>query len=273
MIYIYNPPGTESARMLVKALKELEVDSLLVSAGAESGSIPRYPCSPRSLVVCWGWSFHGGEWDRARVLNRRIVGNKKEELRRMALLGVDCPNASDFLDAGHPLARKLHHQEANDLTRLPPGQSAEGDYYVEYAPTATEFRIHVFQGRSLRVGQKVQREGVCVHPWIRTWDCGWGTQYDKRAQEQVTEAVRQAARDAVAALRYDFGAVDVGVRADGSPVVFEVNSAPGLETYTTARCYARRIAKLVGAPVPSRATFLARPYPEAGVPSPAVETP
>ena len=43
------------------------------------------------------------------------------------------------------------------------------------------------------------------------------------------------------AVGYDFGAVDVGIMADGSPIVFEVNSSPGMGP-VTQQSYAQYIA-------------------------------
>ena len=53
---------------------------------------------------------------------------------------------------------------------------------------------------------------------------GWGDRFEPLFAEPSAEAVG-----------YDFGAVDLGVKADGRPVVFEVNSAPGLDDLSVER--------------------------------------
>jgi len=62
---------------------------------------------------------------------------------------------------------------------------------------------------------------------------------------EPTEEMRKIAKKAVAACGYDFGAVDMIVRRDGSVWVLEVNKAPGLDAYTAGKYMQQfvRIAK------------------------------
>lgn len=54
--------------------------------------------------------------------------------------------------------------------------------------------------------------------------------------ERAPEAVRNAAKAAVAALEgYLYGAVDLLVTADDTPIVLEVNRVPGMDGYTVEK--------------------------------------
>lgn len=135
------------------------------------------------------------------------------------------------------LGRKNNHIGGNDLLAL----QGTPDFYSKKEEIVEEYRLHMFRGKSVRAGVKVPApERVSrVHPWIRSYDAGWTIRYDNF---QSTKPMRKLARAALKALGLDFGAVDMGKKADGSLIVLEVNRAPGLENNTTAT-YARHIAE------------------------------
>lgn len=125
------------------------------------------------------------------------------------------------------LARALNHIGGADLLAPPhtPG------YFSKKEPLTHEYRIHVFRGKVIRSGEKAPRRDTPVHPWIRSYDGGWYLSYDGFSS---TKDMRILARKAVAALGLDFGAVDLGLKEDGSLIVLEVNRAPGLEGGTVS---------------------------------------
>lgn len=182
----------------------------------------------RDLVVCWGnpWPY---PHQVLRILNAHApAAGKLHELVLLQRAGVPCVEVSLAPVRGW-YARRLRHQEANDLL----ANLQVGDYYVRPIECVTEMRHHVFQGKVIRTGLKTPRLPN-PHPVFKSWNAGWALTYGKETVGEAwyNEAARRASKAAVKALGYDFGAVDVGVKADGSPVVFEVNSAPGLEGNT-----------------------------------------
>lgn len=132
------------------------------------------------------------------------------------------------------LPRLNNHVGGNDLLATP----AIPQYWSKKEDLVREFRIHSFQGRSIRAGVKDHRDGFTApHAWIRSWDGGWRIKYDGVTSKQKH---RDIAHQAVAALGLQFGAVDIGERADGSLIVLEVNRAPGVEG-GTIECYSNAI--------------------------------
>lgn len=119
------------------------------------------------------------------------------------------------------------------------------DFFVKKETFTNEYRVHSFAGVSIRAGKKVPRDGFTagrnLHPWVRSWDGGWRILYDGVS---VKQRHRDVARQAVEALGLDFGAVDIGERADGTLCVLEVNRAPGLEGGTIDR-YVSAITKWI----------------------------
>lgn len=136
------------------------------------------------------------------------------------------------------LPRLRNHVGGNDLLSPP----ATPDFFVKKENIVEEFRVHSFNGKSIRAGKKEHREGFAQpHPWIRSWDGGWRILYDGVSAKQKH---RDLAHAAVNALGLTFGAVDIGVKDDGSLIVLEVNRAPGLEGGTVDR-YATAIQQFV----------------------------
>ena len=220
MIYLHTRRFSNGARDIARAIR---------AAGGRCrhllGRNDR-PWDPDGLHVGWG---EGQCWpapQEARWLNREHNVGKYRELERLSEAEVPVPAFARLrpADSREWLARRFRHQGANDLL----AELRTGDYYVEFTPVKYEFRIHIFNGVSIRAGIKCPRTAE-PHPRFRSWNAGWYLDYGEACQNRVRQWIRDAAKQAVKALGYDFGAVDIGVKADKTPVVFEVNSAPGLE--------------------------------------------
>ena len=147
-----------------------------------------------------------------------------------------------FLDSPEPalrtwLPRKLNHIGGHDLLRPP----TRPDYWTQKENLVREYRVHMFKGNSIRAGVKIPVvDDRPVHEWIRSLEAGWRINYDGFTSS--TE-MRQLAVRAVKTLGLQFGAVDIGEKADGSLLVLEVNRAPGLEG-GTVDAYARAIRRV-----------------------------
>jgi glutathione synthase/RimK-type ligase-like ATP-grasp enzyme len=138
------------------------------------------------------------------------------------------------------------HENAEDVPHVP--------LYVKYYPKRNEYRVHVFNGEVISVQEKkgwsqerideerVRSPDFQVNKQIRNFGNGW---VFTREGVEAPGAVAEAARDAVSTLGLDFGAVDIGWNTRNQrAVVYEVNTAPGLEG-TTVEDYARAIRQMV----------------------------
>lgn len=207
MITIWCPRKMTGAKLLVDKLIELGHTAERVIGG-----------DPPEGAIRWGC---GG-------------GNKFKELATLAAAGVPVP-AHSLTKQADWLARRFKHREANDLL----AGLAHGDYYVEYVPTKWEHRIHVFNGRSIRVAMKIPRTDN-PHPKFRSWQAGWRFGVNPEYTAKLPPKARDYAVQACKALGYDFGAVDIATTISGTAVVWEVNSGPGIEG-STVDCYARAV--------------------------------
>ena len=224
-VYIYRQAPSEGAVALAAALTARELPARKIRR------IPRRWNPETARVVFWGSVFpeyHGDDF--AGTLNDVAVLGKLAELRMLTDAGVPTVEFDNGVGAAREgetwLGRANSHIGGADLLAPP----ARPDYWVKKEDITREYRLHIFRGQSIRAGRKEKfREDA--HPWIRSHDAGWHLVYDGHG---VTDRHRDAAKQAVTALGLDFGAVDVGERADGSVLVFEVNRAPGLEGNTIA---------------------------------------
>jgi len=220
---------------VILALRELGVQTQRLRVGR--------PLPPRSVVVSWGEPYRFPLPEGGVLLNppEGFVG-KMTELRRLKESGVKVPEMAFILPApntGEWLARTRHHVGGEDLLHPP----ERPDFWTRKLNFTKEFRVHVWKGLTMKVGMKVPMEGMEPHVWIRSRAAGWKISYGQDAQEAIRQKVRDAAKAATKVLALDFGAVDVGVCRDGTPVVLEVNRAPGADGATSMK-YAEKIKEV-----------------------------
>lgn len=164
----------------------------------------------------------------------RGVNEAYDGLNRLVLALRTPAPAAPLIAATDWVGRVNNHTGGTDLL-TPPGNP---DFWVKKLELVKEYRIHMFLSKSIRAGVKTIREGFSDNPamvrgdtriaskWVRSYDGGWTIKYDDFKSKH---AMRELAHKAVTALKLDFGAVDIGEKANGELVVLEVNRAPGLE--------------------------------------------
>lgn len=125
----------------------------------------------------------------------------------------------------------------NSLTNAP--------LYTLFINKSNEYRVHVFRGQVIDFIEKKRmasdRRPENFSPYISSVERGW---VFSRMGVNKPSNVEQMAIKAVNALGLDFGAVDIVV-TDNSPIVLEVNTAPGLSG-TTLVNYANAIRRYMG---------------------------
>jgi len=264
MLYVFRKAVSESARELAEAMpincrKLNDLRKAHYGQGVRAGD----------AIVAWGEEV--APIDGVRILNGGPIRNKMEDAQRLSEANVATVEVSRvrppvqvvidtynttaagltrqqvqelvlrlqrFLATPVPapaiwLPRRFNHIGGADLLRSP----TQPDYFSKKEDLRQEFRIHMFKGRSIRAGVKVQRDGAEHHPWIRSYEGGWSIRYDGY---ESTRDQRRLASAACEALGLDFGAVDIGQKIDGTQIVLETNRAPGLEG-GTIEAYSRAI--------------------------------
>lgn len=110
------------------------------------------------------------------------------------------------------------------------GVTQSRDFYTRYIPNKREYRIHVFDGKVIRVqGKYLDFPEQHTIPQIKNYAQG----FRFRTPEKKLNSTRtEAAVNAVSALGLLFGAVDLLVGEDGLEYVLEVNTAPRLAPLT-----------------------------------------
>ena len=178
---------------------------------------------------------HGDvNWGRASAstsLNAytALATNKHRMRLRFAETGVPAPQLFDLESEAPPVmvGRPDRHtkrrgfwliRNQRDLDRALRGTSRKlaATHFQEFITAAHEYRAHIFMGLSIRISEK------------DTAAPAGSRRYSTVKPTGDVRRVRSAAKDAVAALGLDFGAVDVLALEDGTPYVLEVNTAPGL---------------------------------------------
>lgn len=180
--------------------------------------------------------------------------NGFEQLSAFETNSVKCPLftlqrniAEQWASEGKTIfGRKLNHTQGRDI-RISSAPRQRGhrhwlnsDYYVLYVPALAEWRFQIFKGKSILRAKKELPSGTDTQYMIRSRRNGYRFRYDVAPKD----ALREAAKKAVNAVGYDFGAVDV-LETENGPVVLEVNSRPALRDESTLNAYANAIRRYV----------------------------
>lgn len=244
--------GSASARELATALGVRRINLVRT----------RYRPRPSDTIINWGNA--GEEYTHLRYINPtpsvRMARDKLATFRALVERGVPTVEftdnagvAQEWLCNGALVFQRstTTGQGGAGITVLQPGaRTSPAPLYTKAFRARNEYRIHicrmrdegssVFEHLMIDAQKKRRRDGV-VPGLIRNLENGYVF-----CRENVTPgaSVIKAASDAVAALRLDFGAVDILAKESGEVAVLEVNTAPGLEGTTIER-YADAIRSLL----------------------------
>jgi hypothetical protein len=251
-IYVYSPNPSNGARDLTAALGGTRLRTF---DGMDFWRRNRrIAFQPEDLIICWGAPVP--ELDGVRMLNHGAKMTKFSELKKLQQSGLMTPQPERWASSGIAripdgwVGRSNNHVGGADLLN-PTGRA---DYLTSKLTLTREIRVHSFDGKSIRAGQKIPRDGfketyshdewvqrnrageAVYHPWVRSFDGGWRINYDNFKSNRL---MRETARLAISHLDLTFGAVDMGFDSGGNLYVLEVNRAPGadpptLDAYTKA---------------------------------------
>lgn len=240
--------GSSSVRALARAtgLRRINLNML------------RFRPRPDDLILNWGaycppadkgycdarWVNH---WSAVSVARNKVLALMEFDAHAVPTLEwtVAKERALEWLRDGETVVVRATPtgQGGSGIEVIGPGADDMPDapLYTKYAKKRTEYRLHVWRGDLLDIQEKRRRSGSEADSRIRSYNNGW---IFARENVAVPECVSKAAVAAVNALGLDFGAVDIGYNAHyDKPIVFEVNTAPGLEGTTLER-YAEKAREL-----------------------------
>ena len=255
MIYIYPYKlYSESARALRDGLSSsLNYRVKLVK--------PNGNFRPRrdDVIVNWGNSkepnWIGSSWD----LNRpESVANATNKLHSFIMFyegEVDTPNwstkqdeAQDWVNDGRTVVVRhvLNGHSGQGIEIIQEGEVPEAPLYVEYKKKRSEWRVHVFKGEVIDTCQKRKRQAdrrpTTFNTFVRNHSTGWVFCRDNINPDILRD---ELAIKAIAALKLDFGAVDIIYNEhEDKYYVLEINTSPGLEG-TTLQKYVEVLTQCV----------------------------
>lgn len=222
MIIIRPTSPSRGATTLKKALR---------LAGHKTVISYRTTFRPRNRVITWGKE-----------------SDKLTAFRKLSAVGVRHPEITTSLPAqgrtGIWLARTLLNASCGRgiivIRKDDPVPPAP--LYVKYVPKQEEYRVHVFEGKTIFVQQKRRRRGhefTRDQKLIRNHDNGWVFCKDN---VEISNETKALAERAAVALGLQVAAVDLVISVDdGLPYILECNSKPGLESESCIRAYVEAI--------------------------------
>lgn len=280
MLYVlYKNSGVHSGRALRRMLEGLYGEKVLGGYPKRFSLLQKQGVQPKIIVnlgVTEDLKFVG------RILNTqdmvRLASNKRKARQIFDDKDVPAPklftSANSITEADLPLVgRTSYHQKGEGfwfcktMKDVRNAVASGATHFLEFISSTREYRVHTFiSGKHLdtpldkrtadhyvstKISEKVWQGEGAPNPEEpqKNHEFGWsflGPQ-DRRAEE--LDVVRYAAKQAIAALGIDFGAVDVMYRIRNKcPYVLEVNSTPSLadDAANTCEVYAKRILKTIG---------------------------
>ncbi len=280
MFILYKNTGVHSGRALRKMLADLYDEPVRggypkrLASALKAGAVPKIIIN---LGVTDDLQYDGEIINTQDMV--RAASNKKKARKLFAEKGVPAPElylkpeeiSKDDLPV---VGRTSYHHKGQGfwlcktLVGVKRASKAGATHFLEFIPSTREYRVHTFikkKSRNLSPDERGADHYVSIKISEKVWqgeekpdknepqknhEFGWSFMAPKNRREEELNVVRYAAKQAIAALGLDFGAVDVMYRVRSKqPYVLEVNSTPSLsdENATTCEVYANRILKTLAA--------------------------
>ncbi len=234
--------NSETARTLAEEL------------GVELVKTKSYSSQEEELLVCYGF---WGELNcpNAEILNAPYAvqhnSNKPEALKKMKYDGVTVPEL--YTTPTFPcVGRTKRHKKGegfwlcNSKTEYDIAKQQGADYFIQYIPVKTEYRVHVFDNEIIDIRKKCLSNNFEGTPnyIVRTLGNGWMFK-ECNHNHNIPPNILDMCKDAVASTGLTFGAVDLVLSDSNEWVVLEANSSPGISMENTKEAYKERIKNLL----------------------------
>ncbi|HEY9815139.1 MAG TPA: hypothetical protein V6D20_04960 [Candidatus Obscuribacterales bacterium] len=241
----YNP-GSRGAKALRDALRQKGYRCNILASPERS----RYRQKASHFVINWGVSDqrYNVEPSLNYFSNVNDASDKSRAFNVLGASGVNIPQCTTDVQVarewGRVMARTLLRSHSGNglyYCDLRDGGELLTSYdgspvrlYVQYIPKTAEYRVHVCGEEVADVQRKARQREVPddqVNWQIRNHHNGFIFARNEDMGE-VPQCVKDEAIKAVRALGLHYGAVDIGYHDRHGAVVYEVNTAPGLEGTT-----------------------------------------
>jgi hypothetical protein len=261
-IFVYAPRLSSVAAALTEALGAKRLRNFDGLNFWNKGKVMDIP--EGAVIVNWGSRLP--ELDNVRVLNP-LTKSKESPVDTIQTLrdyaGIQQPQVW-FGSKLHPslrgewIPRRSNRTPCEDIINPP----TVPVYFSQRVTFTHEYRLHVFNNKTIKSGEKLVRDGFTLalshedwmkrkdtekvaHPWWRHFQTGWTVNY---ADFTADASMRTIATKAFKTLKFMFGSVDIGQTADGSLYVLSVNNTPYLDEALIQR-YVKLINKWIEAPL------------------------
>lgn len=277
MLYIlYQNSGVHSGRALRRMLQEQYEGSVLGGFPSRLHSVVKKHGRPE-VIINLGTTVEIPYKDQ--LLNSedmvRAASNKKRA--RVIFQDADVPAPRLYTQASQVTTKSLpvigrtsFHKKGKGFWFCKTKRDVQdavrkgATHFLSFIDNTREYRVHLFSKTralgeedrcpedyvSIKIAEKVWRGKGVPDPKKpqKNHEFGWVFLGPQNRREEELDVVRYAAKQAIAALGLDFGAVDVMYRIrNKEPYVLEVNSTPSLadEHANTCEVYANRFMKAV----------------------------
>lgn len=100
------------------------------------------------------------------------------------------------------------------------------EFWREKTVVPKEFRVHIFNGKIIGVGQK-SKTGPFAHPWIRTEATGWQVSYGSKGE--LGKRLKSLLNSVMSSMGVDFASLDLGETDAHDTIVFGLDRTPKLD--------------------------------------------
>jgi len=119
------------------------------------------------------------------------------------------------------------------------------DYYVKFIKSRSEYRVHIFNRKPIRIQKKILKDPNMEESIIKNVDHGYILVDHYNHDLEIEEKILEEAITVMNIMALDFGALDFIVSEEGDPYVLEINTAPRLNKYGR-QLYAYYILQAIG---------------------------
>jgi len=206
------------------------------------------------IALNWGCSYLALAYTTESTLNQpsavATVSNKLKFFETVGELPNVVPSttckdeAKEWLDCDEAkvMCRTLvkSHSGRGCVVARNEEDLVDAPLYTLYIKKRAEFRAHIFLGDVIGLQQKRKRSGIGTNynPLVRSHANGWTYVVNNVDTSLLPNGWQDSLLRLARVCGLDFGAVDFCISSDdGKLYVFEINSAPGLESPTILEAY------------------------------------